>query len=93
VWGSRRETFSKHLFAVLSGKAPAFSGLLEAIDFGVKSDLATRPQLPTQDPDFAGVYGKNFLQSPGVQIPTHSGQVFRIDAGRDSDLKPATIPN
>ena len=28
-----------------------------------------------------------------LQIPTHSGQVFRIDAGRDSDLKPATIPN
>ena len=29
----------------------------------------------------------------GVQIPTHSSQVFRSDAGRDSDLKPATIPN
>ncbi len=28
-----------------------------------------------------------------VQIPTHSGQVFRIDAGRDSDLMPATVPN
>jgi hypothetical protein len=28
-----------------------------------------------------------------LQIPTHSGQVFRFNAGRDSDLKPATIPN
>jgi hypothetical protein len=28
-----------------------------------------------------------------VQIPTHSGQIFRSDAGQDSDLKPATIPN
>jgi hypothetical protein len=28
-----------------------------------------------------------------VQIPTHSGQVFRFDAGRDSDLMPATVPN
>jgi len=28
-----------------------------------------------------------------LQIPTHSGQVFRIDAGRDSDLMPATVPN
>jgi hypothetical protein len=28
-----------------------------------------------------------------VQIPTHSGQVFRFEAGRASDLKPATIPN
>jgi hypothetical protein len=28
-----------------------------------------------------------------VQIPTHSGQAFRRDAGRDSDLMPATIPN
>jgi hypothetical protein len=27
-----------------------------------------------------------------VQIPTHSGQVFRFEAGGDSDLKPATIP-
>jgi hypothetical protein len=27
-----------------------------------------------------------------VQIPPHSGQVFRREAGRDSDLKPATIP-
>jgi hypothetical protein len=32
-------------------------------------------------------------KATGLQIPTHSGQVFRIDAGRDSDLKPATIPN
>jgi hypothetical protein len=32
------------------------------------------------------------LRDVGLQIPTHSGQVFRIDAGRDSDLKPATIP-
>jgi hypothetical protein len=28
-----------------------------------------------------------------MQIPTHSGQAFRRDAGRDSDLMPATIPN
>jgi hypothetical protein len=28
-----------------------------------------------------------------VRIPTHSGRVFRFEAGRDSDLKPATIPN
>jgi len=28
-----------------------------------------------------------------MQIPTHSGQGFRREAGRDSDLKPATIPN
>jgi len=28
-----------------------------------------------------------------LQIPTHSGQGFRREAGRDSDLKPATIPN
>jgi hypothetical protein len=27
-----------------------------------------------------------------LQIPTHSGQVFRNDAGRGSDLKPAVIP-
>ena len=32
-------------------------------------------------------------ESPSCEIPTHSGQVFRSDAGRDSDLKPATIPN
>jgi hypothetical protein len=30
---------------------------------------------------------------PNLQIPRHSGQVFRSDADRDSDLKPATIPN
>jgi hypothetical protein len=30
---------------------------------------------------------------PEVRIPTQSGRVFRFDAGRDSDLKPATIPN
>jgi hypothetical protein len=29
----------------------------------------------------------------GLRIPTQSGRVFRFDAGRDSDLKPATIPN
>ena len=28
-----------------------------------------------------------------VRIPTQSGRVFRFEAGRDSDLKPATIPN
>jgi hypothetical protein len=28
-----------------------------------------------------------------LKIPTHSGQVFRRDAGQDSDLMPATIPN
>jgi hypothetical protein len=33
------------------------------------------------------------VSSMELQIPTHSGQVFRRDAGRDSDLKPATIPN
>jgi hypothetical protein len=34
----------------------------------------------------------NSAQKP-VQIPTHSGQVFRFEAGRDSDLMPATVPN
>jgi hypothetical protein len=29
----------------------------------------------------------------GLQIPTHSGQVFRIEAGHHSDLKPATPAN
>jgi hypothetical protein len=28
-----------------------------------------------------------------LQIPTEAGQVFRRDAGRRSDLKPAAIPN
>jgi hypothetical protein len=27
-----------------------------------------------------------------VRIPIYSGQVFRREAGRRSDLKPATIP-
>ena len=27
-----------------------------------------------------------------LQIPTHSSQGFRREAGRDSDLKPATVP-
>jgi hypothetical protein len=33
------------------------------------------------------------LGIPSMRIPTQSGRVFRFDAGRDSDLKPATIPN
>jgi hypothetical protein len=28
----------------------------------------------------------------GVQIPTDAGQIFRGDAGRDSDVKPDAIP-
>jgi len=28
----------------------------------------------------------------GVRIPIYSGRVFRREAGRRSDLKPATIP-
>jgi hypothetical protein len=28
-----------------------------------------------------------------VRIPTEAGRVFRFEAGRDSDMKPATIPN
>jgi hypothetical protein len=39
------------------------------------------------------VSGPGTLSGEKVQIPTHSGQVFRRDADRDSDLKPATIPN
>jgi hypothetical protein len=27
-----------------------------------------------------------------LQIPTDAGQIFRGDAGRDSDLKPDAIP-
>jgi hypothetical protein len=27
-----------------------------------------------------------------VQIPTEGGHLFRLEAGRRSDLKPATIP-
>ena len=33
------------------------------------------------------------FQKYGMRIPTQSGRVFRFDAGRDSDLKPAMIPN
>ena len=28
----------------------------------------------------------------GVRIPTQAGHCFRLEAGRDSDLMPATIP-
>jgi hypothetical protein len=27
-----------------------------------------------------------------VRIPIQSGRVYRFEAGRDSDLKPATVP-
>jgi hypothetical protein len=37
--------------------------------------------------------GTNTYTAAAVRIPTHSGRVFRFDAGRDSDLKPATVPN
>lgn len=61
--------FSAHLISLLTGEAPAsttpghitFSGLLEAIDFGVKTDLAGRPSIPPQDPVFAGVYSRDPL--------------------------------
>ncbi|MHC2390852.1 hypothetical protein ACVMFA_009503 [Bradyrhizobium liaoningense] len=32
------------------------------------------------------------IYSLGVRIPIYSGQVFRLEAGHRSDLKPATIP-
>ena len=50
------------------------------LEFGWWSSYSVRPPSP----------GK---AATALQIPTHSGQVFRDDAGRDSDLKPATIPN
>jgi hypothetical protein len=28
-----------------------------------------------------------------LRTPTQSGRVFRFEPGRDSDLKPASIPN
>jgi hypothetical protein len=37
--------------------------------------------------------GAEMKSSVQVRIPTQSGRVFRFDAGRDSDLNPATIPN
>jgi hypothetical protein len=46
------------------------------LEFGWWSSYSVRPPSP----------GK---AATALQIPTHSGQVFRIDAGRDSDLKPA----
>jgi hypothetical protein len=66
---SKGTLFSTQLLALLNGKAPAgatpghitFSGLLEAIDFGVKSDLAARPSVPIQDPVFVGVYSRDPL--------------------------------
>jgi hypothetical protein len=35
---------------------------------------------------------QNGLTFTGMLIPTHSGQVFRFDAGHRSELKAATIP-
>jgi hypothetical protein len=33
-----------------------------------------------------------YMASSGVRIPTLSGQAFQLEAGRRSDVKPATIP-
>ena len=33
-----------------------------------------------------------FYKLQYMQIPTDAGQIFRGDAGRDSDLKPDAIP-
>jgi hypothetical protein len=53
--------------------------------------LAPTAGMPTSVFDWVGCDELGLVLH--LQIPTHFGQVFRIDAGRDSDLKPTTIPN
>ena len=56
--------------------------------------LGFRTVVPHEQPVLANPVGlDDIFHAYCLQIPTHSGQVFRFDVGRNSDLMPATVPN
>jgi hypothetical protein len=70
---------------------PSLSGKLSP-QYCESGSWASRPCPRREVPLSSICNAAKFLFDALVQIPTHSGQGFQREAGRDSDLKPATIP-
>ena len=73
-------------------KAAFYSAILSVLIKG-----GVRFQSPTWRSKRSGCYPTRWdcdskMRSSDMQIPTDAGQIFRGDAGRDSDLKPDAIP-